>query len=217
MSFDLSRLDPRVRTPMVSDSLDMIGIRNNVMDTSVRPLLEEMRAVGLAATIEFTPAEDFDQRDPYGAVIDFLDTLVKGEIAVVATGPSSHSAFWGELFSAAATGRGATGVVCDGPLRDIEAVKGLGFASFSAASRPIDYKGRMRVSSTRESIVCAGVEVNPGDVVVADSDGIVVIPKLHIEAVFTAANTRAQSERTVLKELLAGKSVRQVWDQYGVL
>lgn len=202
---------------MVSDSLDVFGIRNNVMDAFVRPLLEGMRAVGLAATIEFTPAEDFDQRDPYGAAIDFLDTLVEGEIAVVATGPSSRSAFWGELFSAAAMGRGATGVVCDGPLRDIEAVKALGFTSFGVASRPIDYKGRMRVSSTRESVVCAGVEVNPGDAVVADSDGVVIVPKLHIEAVFAAANARAQSERTVLKELLAGKSVRQVWNQYGVL
>lgn len=210
-------IDPRVRTAMVSDALDAIGIRENVMDTSIHPLIPGMRAVGIAATIEFSPDESFDIQSPYGAAIDFLDTLQMDEIVVIATGALSYSAFWGELFSAAAKGRGATGVVCDGPLRDIEAIKSLPFAAFGASSRPIDYKGRMRIHSTRQIVMCAGVEVHPGDALIADSDGVVVVPKKHIDPVFAAANERAQSEKKVLKDLLEGKSVRQVWDAYGVL
>ena len=210
-------LDPRVRTAMVSDSLDVVGVRNNVMDSSIRALRPDMRAVGLAATIKFEANSDFDERDPYGAAIDFLDTLKIGQLAVVATGARDDSAFWGELFSAAAKGRGATGMVCDGPLRDTEAVVGLGFNVFGASMRPIDYKGRMRVASVGTTVICGGVEVHPGDGVVADADGVVVVPKIHINRVFELANARAQSEKSVLKDLLAGKSVREVWDAYGVL
>ena len=210
-------LDPRVRTAMVSDSLDVVGIRNNAMDASIRALRPDMRAVGFAATIAFEPSSEFDQRDPYGAAIDFLDTLNPGQLAVVATGGRNDSAFWGELFSAAAKGRGATGMVCDGPLRDTEAVVGLGFNVFGASNRPIDYKGRMRVASVGTSVICGGVEVHPGDAVIADADGVVVVPKIHIDRVFELANARAQNEKSVLKDLLAGKSVREVWDAYGVL
>ena len=210
-------LDPRVRTAMVSDSLDVVGVRNNVMNSSIRALRPEMRAVGTAATIAFEPSADFDQRDPYGAAIDFLDTLKAGQIAVVATGGRDDSAFWGELFSAAAMGRGATGMVSDGPMRDTQAIAGLGFNVFGASMLPLDYKGRMRVSSVGSIVTCGGVDVHPGDVVVADADGVAVIPMIHIHRVFELANARAQNEKSVLKDLLAGKSVREVWDAYGVL
>lgn len=99
-------LDPRVRSAMISDSLDVIGVRNNAMSVHVKALRPNMRAVGLAATVHFVSDSQYDQKDPYGDGIDFLDTLKPGEVAVVATGGDALSAFWGELFSAAAKGRG---------------------------------------------------------------------------------------------------------------
>ena len=66
-------LDPRVRSTMISDSLDVIGVRNNAMNVRVRALRPEMRAVGLAATVQFIPDREYDQVDPYGDGIDFLD------------------------------------------------------------------------------------------------------------------------------------------------
>lgn len=210
-------LDPRVRTAMVSDSLDVVGIRNNVMNSSIRALRPEMRALGIAATIEFEASSEFDQGDPYGAAINFLDALQPGQLVIVATGGRDNSAFWGELFSAAAKGRGVTGMICDGPLRDTEAIVGLGFNVFGASMRPIDYRGRMRVASVGTVVNCGGVEVHPGDVVIADADGVVVVPKVHIDRVFELANARAQKEKSVLEDLLAGKSVREVWDAGGVL
>ncbi len=210
-------LDPRVRSAMISDSLDVVGVRNNAMDVRVRALRPGMRAVGLAATVKFVPDSHYDLKDPYGAGIDFLDTLQAGEIAVVSTGGECLSAFWGELFSAAAKGRGATGVVADGPLRDTEQVVGLDFPAFGQESRPYDYKGRMRIEAIRIPVICGGVEVHPGDGVIADSDGIVVVPAEHLAKVSELANSRAATEKTVLKDLLSGKSVREVWDAYGVL
>jgi len=210
-------LDSRVRSAMVSDSLDLLGVRNNAMDVSIRALRPDMRAVGLAATIEFTPEIDFDPRDPYGDGINFLDTLAPGEVAVVSTGGKCLSAFWGELFSAAAKGRRATGVIVDGPLRDTEQVVALGFPAFGKGSRPYDYKGRMRMTQSRTPITCGGVEVNPGDGVIADADGVVIVPASLLEKVSELANDRAAAEKTILKDLIAGKSVREVWNTYGVL
>ena len=210
-------LDPRVRSAMISDSLDVVGVRNNAMDIRVSALRPGMRAVGLAATVKFVPASEYDQKDPYGAGIDFLDTLQPGEIAIIATGGECLSAFWGELFSAAAKGRGATGVVADGPLRDTEQVVGLDFPAFGQGTRPYDYKGRMCIEAIRIPVICGGVEIHPGDGVIADSDGIVVVPSAHLEKVSELANARAATEKTVLKDLLSGKSVREVWNAYGVL
>lgn len=210
-------LDPRVRSTMISDSLDVIGVRNNAMNVRVSALRPEMRAVGLAATVQFIPDSEYDQVDPYGDGIDFLDTLKPGEVAVVATGGEALSAFWGELFSAAAKGRGGTGVVADGPLRDTEQIVNLGFPAFGYGTRPYDYKGRMRIISIRKPVVCGGVEVNSGDGVIADADGVVVVPAQHLARVTELANARAATEKSVLKDLLAGKSVREVWNAYGVL
>lgn len=210
-------LDERVRSAMISDSLDVVGVRNNAMDISVRALRPGMRIVGIAATVEFVADNEYDQKDPYGDAIDYLDTLAPGEVAVVATGGECLSAFWGELFSAAAKGRGATGVVADGPLRDTEQIVGIGFPAFGKGTRPYDYKGRMRLASSRQPITCGGVLINNGDGIIADSDGVVVVPAEHLEKVSELANARAATEKSVLKDLLAGKSVREVWNAYGVL
>jgi 4-hydroxy-4-methyl-2-oxoglutarate aldolase len=210
-------VDIRVRSALVSDSLDLIGIRSNVMSRAVTPLVSAMKIIGYASTIEFVEEKDFDPQDPYGPAIDFLDSLQSGDVAIVATGHSTQSAFWGELFSTAAKGRGANGVVTDGPLRDTQEILPVGFSAFGIGTLPFDYKGRMKVSSVHSRVSCGGVEVNQGDLIVADNDGVAVVPASKIDEVITLANERARRESTVLKELLEGKSVRSVWDKHRVL
>ena len=102
-------------------------------------------------------------------------------------------------------------------MRDTEQIVGLEFPAFGFGTRPYDYKGRMRIKSMRTTVICGGVEVNPGDGVIADADGIVVVPAQHLAKVTELANARAATEKSVLKDLLAGKSVREVWNAYGVL
>lgn len=210
-------LDTRVRSSMISDSLDLIGIRHNAMNANIKALRPGMRAVGLAATMQFVPESEYYQHNPYGDAINFLDSLAQGEVVVISTGSQQLSAFWGELFSAAAKGRGGAGVVADGPLRDTEQVVAIDFPAFGYGSVPYDYKGRMKLIATRTPIICSGVEVHPGDGIIADADGVVVVPHVQLEKVTELANARAATEKTVLTDLLAGKSVREVWDAYGVL
>jgi len=211
------KLHPAVRSAMISDSLDLLGIRTNVMIPDIKPLDRSMKIMGYAATIEFEPSSDFDPQDPYAPAIEFLDSLQIGEVAIVATGQSTLSAFWGELFSTAAKLRGASGVVVDGPLRDVNEIFSVGFSAFGIGSLPYDYKGRMKVSRVRSNVICGGVSVAPGDFVIADIDGVVVVPHFAISEVFAAANARALGENHVLADLKAGSTVREAWDKHHLL
>ena len=210
-------LHTSVRSATISDSLDLLGIRSNAMSLDIKPLDRNMKVTGFAATIEFEPTSEYDTKDPYGPAIDFLDTLQAGEVAVVATGQSIRSAFWGELFSTAAKGRGATGVISDGPLRDLNQIFEVGFSAFGIGTSPYDYKGRMKVTRVRSEVNCGGVTVSPGDFIIGDIDGVVVVPKFAIEMVFAAANARVLGENHVLKDLKAGSSVRAAWDKHHIL
>ena len=140
-----------------------------------------------------------------------------GQVVIIATDSSNDSAFWGELFSAAALGAGAAGVVTDGNLRDTDKIAGLGFAAFSRSRRPIDYRGRMSVVGTDVAVTICGVRIEPGDLVMADDDGVVVVPAAREQEVIALARERAARESTVLAELLAGDSLREVWNRHRVL
>ncbi|MGQ4513141.1 RraA family protein [Streptomyces sp. DW26H14] len=218
----LPPLDERVTAAQLSDSLDSFQVRGQVLDGRVRPLQKGVRVVGRARTIRFepvtSPAEEvYAEPDPYRPFIDFMAGVRRDEVVVVATGGDERTAYWGELFSAAALGQGAVGVVCDSYTRDRGKVEALGFPVFSLGTRPLDYRGRMRIAAAQQPVVCAGVRIAPGDLVVAEDDGIVVVPA-RIEAVAVErANQRAATESTVLEELLSGRTIGEVWDEHGVL
>lgn len=209
--------DDRLTTAMLSDSLDAAGVRGSVLHRRLPPVRPGMRAFGRAATVRFVPTLDADPETPYDDAIAFIDSLGPGEVAVIATDGDNRTAYWGELFSAAAAGAGATGVVCDSNLRDVEKIAAIGFAAFGASTRPIDFRGRMRIAGMRTSVVMCGVEVCDGDLVLADEDGVVVVPRAVEDDVLARARARASAESTVLTELLGGASLSEVWRRHGVL
>jgi regulator of RNase E activity RraA len=208
--------DGLLTSPILSDALDAVGRRGQVLAPGICPLQTGSRAFGRAATLQFAPTAT-DQTDPYEESIAFIDALTPGTFVIVATGGSIRSAFWGELFSAAAQGHGAVGVACDGPVRDTPKIIGLGFPVFAPCRHPLDYRARMRVVARNRPVVVAGVIVTPGDLVFADDDGIVVIPRDVEAEVLVRARDRASAESTVLAELLSGDSLRAVWQRHGIL
>jgi len=203
-------------TAIVSDSCDSVGARNQAMAAGIVSIRSGARVVGRARTIQFAPSE-IDPTDPYGAAMAFIDSLGPGTVGVIATGPDLRTAYWGELFSASAKGHGALGAVCDGPVRDVAKIRAVGFDVFASAARPVDFRARMRVVAAGEPVRCGGVVVAQHDLVVADDDGVVVVPH-DIEAeVLRRAVDRATAERSVLEELLGGASLREVWERWHVL
>lgn len=86
-------IDERVRSAIISDSLDVIGIRTNVMSRNITPLAPNMKCIGFAATIEFIEDDTFNESDPYGEAIDFLDSLQPEDVAIIATNQSKDLLF----------------------------------------------------------------------------------------------------------------------------
>ena len=201
---------------MVSDSLDATGVRGQVMHARIGPVTSGSRAVGRARTVRFEPS-GLDSDNPYGAAMDFIDSLGPGTVAVIATGADERTAYWGELFSASAKGHGAVGTVCDGPVRDVTKVRAVGYALFAPSFRPLDYRARMQVVSMAQPVECGGVPVAPDDLVIADEDGVVVVPQAAEAEVLARAIARATAESNVLEELLGGASLREVWERWHVL
>jgi regulator of RNase E activity RraA len=208
--------DADLTSAMVSDSLDAAGVRGNVLSNHIVALVEGSRILGRASTVQFEPTSE-DSEHPYDDAISFIDTLRQGDVAVIATGDNLSTAYWGELFSAAATGRGAVGAVTDGNIRDAQKVKELGFPVWSAGRRPIDFRARMRIVAVGQRVHVGGVAIDHRDLVIADDDGVVVIPRAFEIDVLARARQRASSESIVLDELLKGATLRDVWDKYRVL
>lgn len=215
--FTLQPGDERLTSAILSDTLDLVGLRDQVLPTRLSPLVAGTRAFGRAATVQFVPSPEFDDADPYRDSINFIDSLEPGQLVVISTAESNESAFWGELFSAAALGSGVVGVITDGNLRDSDKIAALGFPAYSRSRRPIDYRGRMRVVSSGAPVTLFGVRICVGDLVMADDDGVVVVPREREEEVLARARKRAGSESTVLSELLAGESLSTVWERHRIL
>lgn len=211
-------LDDALTSAIVSDSLDACGFRDQVLPTGIHSLVEGSRILGRARTVHFAPSDArADEKRPYNAVITFIDSLNAGDVVVIATDANPSAAYWGELFSAAAIGHGALGVITDGQVRDVAKIRTLGFPVFSRGRRPIDFRARMHIVASDERVALDGVKVDLGDLVIADDDGVVVIPRSHEVEVLATARERARAESTVLAELLAGSRLRDVWDTYSVL
>jgi len=216
-SFEAQPGDERLTAAIVSDSLDSLGYRNQVLEARLTALVVGDTILGRASTVQFAPTFADDSEDPYRDAIAYIDELAANDIAVIATDGNNSSGYWGELFSAAAKGRGAAGVITDGNVRDSAKIRMLSFPTFSGGHRPIDFRARMAIVGMHERVRIAGVDVENRDLVIADDDGVVVIPQVIEAETLEAARRRAGTESSVLIDLLGGASLRTVWDKYRVL
>ena len=203
---------------MLSDTLDAHGYREQAMEPRIRPLDETKVLVGRARTgyymdtFHVAPGEN-----PYELEIALIDGLEPGEVPVLGCGHSGRIAPWGELLSTASLARGAAGAVMDGLVRDILAIRKLGFPVFHGGIGPLDSKGRGKVMAIDVPIECGGVAVSPGDLVFGDADGLVVIPRAIEREVIETALAKVEGENRTRDALRRGEKLGQVFAKYGVL
>jgi regulator of RNase E activity RraA len=203
-------------TAVLSDALDEMGIRDRAMREFIRPLSPDYVFVGWARTILAMDLHHTSE-DPYKLEIEAIDSLLPGEIAVVSTGHSLRNAPWGELLSTAAMARGARGAVVDGLVRDVKKIFALGFPVFATGIKPVDSRGRGEVVDYNVPVECGGVVVAPGDLVVADYDGVVAVPAKAVAEAVQLATEKVSRENDSRKELMDGAYLRDVYKKYGVL
>jgi 4-hydroxy-4-methyl-2-oxoglutarate aldolase len=211
-----AHIERNLYTAVISDALDDIGHRDQAMRKEFRPLSPGFRIAGWARTIQCVDVFEIPE-DTYGMEIEAVDSLVAGEIAVVSTGDSERNAPWGELLSTASRARGARGAVIGGLVRDVNTILKLGFPVFATGIKPVDSKGRGVVVDYNVPIECGGVSVSPGDLIIGDLDGVIVVPSELVSQVITAAIDKVTRENHSRTELLGGAYLADVYRKYGVL
>lgn len=202
------------------DTLDSLGYRNQAMDSRLRPLSpspESCGFVGRARTLRWIEVEYVDPGNPYGREIEAMDSLTSGDVAVYSTDYSRASAPWGELMTVVAIGRGAAGCVCDGAVRDSVKILETGFPVFCSGFSPLDSKGRGMVDAFDVPLRCGGVSVRPGDLIFADYDGIVVVPRAIEEQALELSLDKVAKEDRMRSDLAEGVSLEQAFERHNIL
>jgi regulator of RNase E activity RraA len=178
--------------------VDAMG-RTGGMDYRVKPVGPGMKLAGSALTVRIRP---FDNLVIYKA----LELSQPGDVIVIGTGNFDGAATWGDITSMIAKARGAVGVVTDGMVRDMEGICQVGLPVFARGATPNSpYKdGQGEVNFP---ITCGGVTVRPGDIVVGDGDGVVVIPREDWDEVLKAASKVVEKENQTIANIQAGKLI----------
>lgn len=202
-------------TPVVADALDSVGLRDRTMDASMVPLAGPSTVAGRAATL-LVVAVDEKPPMPYKIQFEAVDGLRPGDIMVVAA-PIVHSAFWGELITTRAMEKGCVGTVVDGYCRDLPKIRTRDFGVWGRGTHPADSLGRLDAISWNVPVTCAGVAVDPGDYILCDIDGVVVIPQSMIEQILELAEAKQRTEDEVRETLRSGSSIVDTYDRYGVM
>ena len=203
-------------TAVLADVLDGLGHRQQVMRHDIRPLYEDARVVGRAATM--LVAEVFDEpAEPYKLELRLLDGLRPSEVVVFAAPPTRTAAIWGELLSTHARARGGRGAVIDGLTRDTWGIVDMRFPVFCAGATPADSRGRLDVVAIRVPVSVGGVLVRDGDLVVADPDGCLVVPQAVEDEAIALAREKVAGESRVRELLREGSSLEQVFAEHGIL
>lgn len=215
----LDHLDEWARqlySAVVSDACDNAMLRGQTMRSGLWPVADKQKVlVGFARPVRAAPVNAIPEQ-PYAPEVSYVDSLERGDVVVASTSGSPWG-FWGELFSTAATGRGARGAVIDGLVRDQLKIAELGFPVFASGARPADSLGRLSIVEQDEPVDLKGVLVERGDLIVADIDGVTVVPSAHINAVIPYAIDKANTENRARAQLLKGAKLADVWERYRVL
>jgi 4-hydroxy-4-methyl-2-oxoglutarate aldolase len=218
VEYSIETIRAKLFTSVLSDTLDGLGYRHQAMRPAIRPLDEEKVLVGRARTgfymevFHVAPGEN-----PYELEIKLIDDLHPGEVAVLGCGAAETIAPWGELLSTACLARGAAGCITDGLVRDIRAIRKLGFPVFHGGIGPLDSKGRGKIMAIDVPIACGGVHIAPGDLVFGDADGVICVPQAIEQTAIAAALQKIEGEERTREALARGEKLAAVFARYGIL
>lgn len=213
---DFKQVEENLNSSIISDVLDGMGVMGHAMCAEIRPMHDDMVLIGYAATMLMADQYDYE-KDTFSLQFQAIDALKEGDVMMVAAAGTERAALWGELLSTAARYRGARGVIIDGLARDIKLIREMGFPAFARGVSPISSKGRVIAVDHACPVEICGVMVHPGDLVIADIDGVAVVPKAIINEVIEKALDVASSETRTRDDLKKGAGLYDVFKKYGTI
>jgi 4-hydroxy-4-methyl-2-oxoglutarate aldolase len=212
----LSQMRERLYSAVVCDALDQLGYRNQSPRVPLRPLTTSRVLMGRAKTTLWADMAHADAR-PYELELLAVDSCRPDDVIIAAAGGSMRSGLWGELLSTAAQRSGCVGAIVDGAVRDTVKMAAMGFAVFARGTSPYDSRDRNRVIDVDVPVEIDGVRFSPGDLVVADADGVVVVPQAVEAEAIRAAWEKVHAENVVRDSIAAGMTAGEAFKKYGVL
>ncbi len=174
-----------------------------VMDADITPLDTTLHLIGRAVTVQCHPGDNL-------ALHQGIYAAEPGDVLVLDCGGYRHGGHFGDIMANACAVRGIAGVIIDGTCRDREDIKAMKFPVYSRGTCPA---GTVKKSLARINVPVnvGGVTVNPGDIIFADGDGVVVVPQDQAEQVFAAALKKYDKEQKILQELKEGKTTLEIY------
>jgi len=171
--------------------------------SAIKPLDPGMRVCGPAVTVFSEPGDNI-------IIHQAIYTAKPGDVLLVSAGGAVEAGPWGEIMAVAAQSRGIAGLVIDGYVRDSDAIIGLGFPVFS---RGLCIKGttKSHLGLINHPLTISGEIINPGDIVLGDRDGVVVVAREELEQVIEQSRLRVEKEEEVMRELRDGKSTLELY------
>jgi 4-hydroxy-4-methyl-2-oxoglutarate aldolase len=201
-------------TGAVYDVMRNLGMKECVLPHAIRALDKETRVAGRAFTMQGRPDPAISVHESIIRWTEFLTAAPAGHVIVCQ--PQDHSlALMGELSAETLHLRGVRGYIVDGGCRDNAFIRRLGFPVFARFQTPRDIAGAWTYESLGEPIEIEGVRIRTGDFVLADIDGIIVIPEERAEAVISDVEKVMNTENLVRKAILDGASPREAYLKYG--
>jgi regulator of RNase E activity RraA len=210
------RMENTLYSAVISDVLDALGIRNHTLNHRIHPIRSDMVLAGRAMPIVISECFEILD-DPYAMTVEAIDSLKPNDVPVLVTNNNTTTAMWGELFSTASKARGARGTIIDGFARDTRQILKMGYTLFCTGTMPTDSKGRAQFIRYGGPVRCGDATIASGDIVFADLDGIVAIPRGVEKDVLEGAYEKAGKENVVRRELLDGKLLGEAWKKHKIL
>jgi len=204
--FDLEDVTKRfsvIYTGAISDVLDELGYRHQLLPHEIQALTTGQRVAGIAMPVEGAPTDSADPEEVFVPMLKMLGDLEPGDV-IVSQPNDQSSAHLGELSAESAKFRGARGAVIDGGTRDVDYILKLGFPVFCRYRTPRDILGRWKLVSHGQPIRIGQVAVERGDFIVGDMDGVLVIPRAVTLEVLKRAEGALGTENLVRKAILNG-------------
>ena len=203
-----------VAVASVADAVDKVCGRRGYLDSVIKPRINDKRICGPAATVLEAATDEFV---PPQHALDLIDETPAGSVIVISIeGGVSEVAVWGGLMTAGAVANGHVGAVLDGGVRDLTEIRrDYAFPVYARAVSPGTTLGRFRTVASQVPVRVGGIMVHPGDIVVGDVDGVVVVPHARAAEVLAMAQEIDVRELEQAKLIIAEKSLRKGLAKYG--
>lgn len=211
----LAVIREKLYTAVLGDIIDEFGFYHQILSPKVKAMVHGQKIVGRAMTVLMMDVYG-PQEKPFGRLTEALDQIEKNEI-YICTGGTQRCAYWGELLTTTAKVRGGVGAIIDGYHRDTRQVEAIGWPVFSWGSYAQDSAVRTKVVDYRCDIEIDDVWIKSGDLIIADEDGVVVVPREIEEQVIEKALEKVSGEKSFIEAIKGGMSSTEAFAKYGVL